>query len=199
MEIEDALEKLPKGEEAYRQAYDEAMEKRINTQKPGYVNLALRAISWIAFSERPLRTLELQHALTVKDGASTLDWRNLRQIGLITSMCAGLVAVDTESDIIRLAHYTTQEYFVQTGRTWFPHAQTDITKICVTYLSFDTFKTGSSPTVTDLKARIESNVLYDYAARNWGHHARKSSIGGEKLILDFLESTMNMTAMVKRR
>jgi ankyrin repeat protein len=194
MEIEDALEKLPKGEEAYRQAYDEAMEKRIKGQKPGFANLALQAISWITFAKRPLSTSELQHALAVTDGASTLDSRNLRQIGLIISVCAGLVAVDAESDIIRLVHYTTQEYFEQTGRTWFPHAQTDITKICVTYLSFDAFKTGSSPTDEDFSARIQSNVLYNYAARNWGHHACKSSIEGEKLILDLLESTTKVSA-----
>src|SRR4029077_1436175 len=173
MEIEDALEKLPKGEEAYREAYDEAMEKRIKGQKPGFANLALRAMSWITFSKRPLSTSELQHALAVTEGASTLDSRNLRQIGLIISVCTGLVTVDTESDIIRFVHFTTQEYFEQTARTWFPHAQTDITKTCVTYLSFDAFKTGSTPTKEDFTARLQSNVLYDYAARNWGHHARK--------------------------
>ena len=32
--VEDALEKLPKGEYAYREAYDEAMEKRVKGQKP---------------------------------------------------------------------------------------------------------------------------------------------------------------------
>jgi Ankyrin repeats (3 copies) len=194
MEIEDALERLPKGEEAYRQAYDEVMEKRIKGQKPGFANLALRAISWITFSKRPLSTSELQHALAVTEGTSTLDLRNLRQIGLIISVCAGLVTVDMESDIIRLVHYTTQEYFEQTAETWFPHAQTEITKICVTYLSFDVFNTGSSLTHQDFETRIQSYVLYCYAAHNWGHHACKSLIEGEKLILDLLESTTKVSA-----
>ena len=73
MEVEDALEKLPKGEYAYRQAYDEAMEKRIKGQKPGFSDLALRTLSWITLSKRPLTTSELQHALAVTDGASTLN------------------------------------------------------------------------------------------------------------------------------
>ncbi|KAN0079520.1 hypothetical protein V8E54_004734 [Elaphomyces granulatus] len=194
MEVEDALEKLPKGEYAYRQAYDEAMEKRIKGQKPSFSDLALRTLSWITFSKRLLTTSELQHALAVTDGSSTFDRRNLTHINLITSVCAGLVIVDEGDDIIRLVHYTTQEYFDQTWATWFPNGQTDIAKTCVTYLSFKAFETGTCHTDEDFKARLQSNILYDYAARNWGHHARISSIEGGKLILNFLESTAKASA-----
>jgi hypothetical protein len=126
MEVQDALEKLPKGEYAYREAYDEAMEKRVKGQNRSFTNLALRTLSWIMFSKRPLKTSELRHALAVTDGASTLNPLNLTHIDFITSVCAGLVSVDEESDIIRLVHYTAQEYFDQTWATWFPNGQTDI-------------------------------------------------------------------------
>src|ERR1700684_3586984 len=179
MQVEDALEKLPKGEYAYREAYDEAMEKRVKGQKPTFADLALRTLSWITFSKTPLTTSALQHALAVTDGASTLNLRNLTPINLITSVCAGLVTVDEESDIIRLVHYTTQEYFDQTWATWFPNGQTDIAKTCVTYLSFSAFETGISHTDEDFETRLQSN---DYASRNWGHHARVSLIEGGKLI-----------------
>src|SRR6202046_2175389 len=195
MEVEDALEKLPKGEYAYRQAYDEAMERRVKGQKRKFADLALRTLSWVTFSKRPLTTSELRHALAVTDGASTLNLRNLTHIDLITSVCAGLVIVDEESDIIRLVHYTTQEYFDQTWAIWFPNGQTDIAKTCVTYLSFSAFETGISHTYGDFKARLQSNILYDYASRNWGHHARVSSIEGGKLILDFLDSTAKVSAL----
>jgi hypothetical protein len=55
-------------------------------------------------------------------------------------VCAGLVTVDEESNIIRLVHYTTQECFERTQNDWFPNAETDVTIICVTYLSFRVFK-----------------------------------------------------------
>ena len=194
MQVEDAMEKLPKGEYAYREAYDEAMEKRVKGQKPTFADLALRTLSWITFSKRPLTTSELQHALAVTDGASTLNVRNLTPIDLITSVCAGLVTVDEGSNIIRLVHYTTQEYFDRTWATWFPNGQTDIAKTCVTYLSFSAFETGISYTVEDLEARLQSNILYDYASQNWGHHARGSLIEGGKLISDFLESAFKVFA-----
>ncbi len=60
----------------------------------------------------------------------------------MVSVCTGLVIVDKESNIIRLVHYTTQEYFKQTQKEWFPTTEAEITTICVTYLSFSVFDTG---------------------------------------------------------
>jgi hypothetical protein len=59
--------------------------------------------------------------------------------------------------------------------------------ICVTYLLFDAFETGFCPTDEELEARLQSNALYNYSARNWGHHARTASME-RQLILNFLES-----------
>lgn len=70
----------------------------------------------------------------------------------MVSVCAGLVTVDEQSNIIRLVHYTTQDYFERTWTSWFPNAQTDITEICVTYLLFDAFKTGSCLTDEEFEA-----------------------------------------------
>ena len=41
----------------------------------------------------------------------------------MVSVCAGLVTVDEESDIIRLVHYTTQEFFERTQNIWFPNCR----------------------------------------------------------------------------
>jgi hypothetical protein len=153
----------------------------------------MEVLSWITCAKRSLTTLELLHALAVEDEQSKLDEENLSDIGYMVSLCAGLVTVDKESDIIRLVHYTTQEYFIKTRNTWFPDAHCNIAKICVTYLSFDAFETNSHQK-QDIRARLRLHPLYSYAALNWGHHARISSIEGEKLILDLLESTAKVCA-----
>ncbi|KAI9781882.1 MAG: hypothetical protein M1839_005676 [Geoglossum umbratile] len=180
-------------------AYKQAME-RINRQKLGLKDLAKRVLSWITCTKRPLNTAELQHALAVEVGERELDKENFAQIKDMVSVCAGLITVDKESSIIRLVHYTMQEYFERTWATWFPDAQTAITKICLTYLSFDTFGTGFCPTDREFEARLELNPLYDYAARNWGHHARAVSTvieqwpGVEQLIWDLLKNETNVSA-----
>ena len=105
-----------------------------------------------------LRTvLDLQHALAVKVHDSELDKENLRQGEDMVSVCAGLVTVDQESGTIRLVHYTTQQYFEQTQQYWFPDAETDITKICITYLSFSIFESGFCQTGGGFEDRLESN------------------------------------------
>jgi ankyrin repeat protein len=132
--------------------------------------------------------LELQHALAVEVGEPELDEGNFTQIEDMVSVCAGLVTVDEETNIVRLVHYTTQEYFKRTQDQWFPNAENDIIAICVTYLSFSVFESGFCQTDDEFEERLGSNPLYDYAARNWGYHARTASAEVESLIIRLLES-----------
>jgi hypothetical protein len=166
---------------ALTQAYDQAME-RIDGQMPGFRLLGRKILSWITCAKRPLTTLEIQHALAVKISDTELDKDNLREIEDIVSVCAGLVTIDKESNIIRLVHYTTQEYFERTQNQWFPSAEANITMICVTYLSFDVFERGFCQTDDEFEERLRSNQFFEYATRNWGHHARKASTLSPALI-----------------
>lgn len=111
----------------------------------------------------------------------------------MVSVCAGLVTADEESNIIRLVHYTTQEYFERTQNDWFPNAETDITVICVTYLSFRVLESGYCQTDAEFEERLRLNQLYDYAAHNWGNHAREASILCQEVI-DSLESELKAEA-----
>ena len=173
-------------------AYDEAME-RINGQQAGFRLLAINVLLWITCAQRPLTTSELQHALAVEIGEPQLDNDNLPEIEDIVSVCAGLVTVDEESRIIRLVHYTTQEYFDQTQSRWFPNAHTNITIICVSYLSFDEFGSGKCQNDEEFEQRLQLNKLYDYATHNWGHHAREASTVTLEVI-SFLERKAQVEA-----
>src|SRR5271170_4794801 len=198
-----ALKIFPKGSESYNYAYEEAME-RVDGQITNSRDLAKQVLSWITCAKRPLTTLELRHALGVEIGESELDEENLPEVEDMVSVCAGLVTVDEQSNIIRLVHYTTQQ-FLKTNMSWLDtqkdiavtnaqndiamtNFQTNITITCVTYLTFDCFGTGFCATDEEFEARLQLYPLYDYAARNWGHHARAASTEVEKLILGLLES-----------
>ena len=142
--IKRALVTLPNGTDALDQAYQDAMD-RILAQKTGFRELAILVLSWITCARKRLTSLELRHALAVEAGDSELDEDNVPEIAEAVSVCAGLVTIDEESDIVRLVHYTTQEYFERTQETWFPDAQTTIATTCVTYLSFDYFEARFYP------------------------------------------------------
>ncbi|RSL80077.1 hypothetical protein CEP51_006860 [Fusarium floridanum] len=184
------------GEDAKSQAldyaYQQAME-RINNQKPGLREIALQVLAWITCAKRPLTQLELQYALAVELDTLQLDEENLPDIQGTVSACCGLVTIDNESNIIRLVHYTTQEYFERTQAKWFPNAEAEITMVCLTYLSFKAFEAGSCRLIEELMERLRSNPLYDYAAQHWGHHARRASAVTEE-IFEFLESNWKVEA-----
>jgi hypothetical protein len=112
-------------------------------QEPGFQEIALKVLSWITCAKRPLTTLELQQALAIEEGDSGLDEDAVEKIDRLVSVCAGLITVDQEGGIIRLVHYTTQEYFERTQNDWFPKAQSEIAITCLTYLSFSIFESGS--------------------------------------------------------
>jgi hypothetical protein len=167
--------------------------KRINGQIKDQEELAKQVLSWITCAKRTLTTTELQHALGVELGESELDKENFSQVEDMVSICAGLVTVDEESNIIRLVHYTTQEYFERTQSQWFPDAQTNITTICVSYLSFDEFESGICRTDKEFEQRLQLSTLYDYAAHNWGHHAREASTSCQGVI-EFLQKQAQVDA-----
>ncbi|KAK6336186.1 hypothetical protein TWF696_001749 [Orbilia brochopaga] len=216
--IRSILNSLPKfkGTNALSRAYEGAIE-RIKSNAPGHRRLAEQALIWIVWAREPLSVKALQHALATEVGECEIDEENITEISDITSACAGLVAVDDQSDVVRLVHYTAHEYFsdIQTWNSIFPtpHARTaheDIAQVCLTYLSFNAFATGSCISnsthysyfydlALDLRPRLTRYPLYEYAARNWGHHARMvhncstyKEVGD--LILNFLKCEAKVSA-----
>ncbi|QMW26979.1 hypothetical protein G4B84_002268 [Aspergillus flavus NRRL3357] len=193
-DVKDALRNLPKGVDAYERAYSEA-KGRIQGQMGGFRNLAMRILSWIVCSKRPLKTSELQHAIAVQIDTRELDRDNITDVGLMTSVCAGLVTVDKSSSIVRLVHYTAQEYFEKRWTSWFPDANTDIAITCITYLSFDTFGSGICKTDDDFEKRLLLYPLYDFAAVFWAHHVRSSRVDMEELIAKLLKDGSKSSAV----
>ncbi|RYP62481.1 hypothetical protein DL771_009725 [Monosporascus sp. 5C6A] len=184
-DIKDALEHFTKGIDGLDETYKRAME-RIEDHGRGNRDLAKQILTWIVHARRPLSTLELRHALAVRLHLTDPDKNYLPSVNLLRSLCVGLVTIDEEGGIIRLVHYTTQEYFEKTRQGWFPDAETFITKICVTYISFDVFGSGFCQADDEFEERLRSNPFYSYAARNWGYHARKASTFYQGII-GFLE------------
>ena len=135
--------------------------KRIQGQIADEKELAHQVLAWITCARRPLTTSELEHALAVEAGEPQLDPENLCRVEDMISVCAGLATVDAESEIVRLVHYTTQEYFERTQSQWFPRAESEMAITCVTYLSFDVFESGFCQTDHEFNVRLQSYKLYE--------------------------------------
>lgn len=96
--VRKALENLPTEVDA---TYDEAME-RIERQSEDDRDLAKEVISWITYAFRPLSVEELQHALSITLDMTDMDFEAIIDTDILTSVCAGLVVIDEESNTCRL-------------------------------------------------------------------------------------------------
>jgi ankyrin repeat protein len=175
-------------EDAYGRAYADIMA-RIDGSDPDRGAFARDILSWIVCARRPLTELELRHALAVDPGnRGDLDFGNLSSMESILSACAGLVAVDSESGIVRLVHPTAYDYLRKKGTASSPEAHARIAGVCAIYLSFDAFATGACHTDADFERRLRMHPLYQYAARNWGHHASRAGPAVPTEVVAFLRA-----------
>ncbi|KAF1828737.1 hypothetical protein BDW02DRAFT_511587, partial [Decorospora gaudefroyi] len=136
--LESRTRESSTGSKAYDTAYYMTMQ-RIEEQGPDRAELAKEVLAWITCAKQPLTAPQLREALGVRPGQSDFDEDDCPDYEGMVSSCAGLVTIDQGTDIIRLVHYTTQEYFDRTQQTWFPDAEKLMTDICITYLSFRKF------------------------------------------------------------
>jgi ankyrin repeat protein len=194
-DVRAAVAQLPKqttgsGEEQrleiLNQAYEFAWE-RIIGQKEGFRNIATRVLGWVTCAKRPLSTKELQHAIAVKVGTDELDEDAIPQVDDMVAFCAGLVTVDEESNVIRLVHYTTEEYFEKTKSNWFPDAEAMIAETCISYLSLSAFEDCCVGKCC-LEKELLSQHFLEYACHYWGDHARVVGKKLDDIVMGFLTS-----------
>lgn len=114
-------------------------------------------LSWITYAERQLTTEELSYALAVEADEPEVDKDSNLGIEDMVSICTGLATVDEESDVIRLVHYTKQEYFERRQKAWNSTFQEVVAPKCLSYLSINTFDAGRCYSDDDFALRITQN------------------------------------------
>jgi hypothetical protein len=203
-DVRVALETLPK---ELNETYDEIMG-RINDQQTEDVELANRVLMWISYAQRPLHVPELQYAVAVTPSSTELDEGALTDPELLLSVCAGLITIDHESNIIRLVHYTTQEYLLQNRDERFPNAKINIPMSCLTYIALvrqfwihdpevielRNGKGGKDPFLSrtwqrHVERTIRKYPLLQYASTYWSKHLDKDQDHATRTkILDFVQA-----------
>ncbi len=200
-DLRDAVQCFPQGlDELYKDTWT-----RVAGQNLEWSTLAKQTIGWLSSTFRQLNVKELRHALAVRSGDTSLDTEGLPAMDVLCESCHGFVAIDEESQIIRLVHRTAQEFFDRHRAQYLPKIHTDIIKTCLDYLMLDVFAEGPCDFISSrpcdvglakgdisesrlLSTRITQNPFLDYAAIHWGIHARgEPELKIEKHILAFLQ------------
>jgi len=140
--------------------------QRIREQKGDRSRLGVEVLMWVSHAKRPLTIGELCHALAVEIESKDLDPENICPQDAVLASCLGLVVVDEETSIVRLIHYTLQEYLYLPGVL--PDAHEALALKCLAYLNSNQVK--SLP--TDSQPNLQDMPFLEYSAVYWGIHAR---------------------------
>lgn len=175
--------------------YDECM-KRILSQKKKEADLAKRTLMWVLHAKRPLKVVEIQHALAVNPESTIFDEESLPPSEILISLCAGIITIDHESDIIRLTHHTTKEYLEKISETHFPSAHATIATICIRYFSIIAEPRHLNRVQVD--RFLEAYPFYGYAVQYWGMHAHdKPEQAIQSVILEFLNQESKLAFVTR--
>lgn len=184
-EMEEALDTMPQGLD---DAFEETL-RRIQAQPENRQTMAMNTLMWISHAKRPLLVGELLDALSIKSSERSLNKRNRPSQRLVLECCFGLVSLDEESLVIRLVHYSVQEYLLEHRVRIFPSGEEIVAEKCLRYLLCNEFSTGSCPDWQTIKACLSDYPFYGYTCRYWGQHVRDTASDKmEQLAIDFLSS-----------
>ena len=109
---------------------------RIQAYPAIQADLGMRVLMWLHFAYRPLKLVELQHALAVEKSHTEFNEDNILPRKALLDYCLGLVLVDEETSTVRFVHYTLEEYFRKYASDQFPNGCSYIAETCLTYLNF---------------------------------------------------------------
>ncbi|KAL9124402.1 MAG: hypothetical protein Q9217_006264 [Psora testacea] len=203
-EVNQALKELPLG---YTKVYEQTMD-RINAVSANNPNShaslrATKTLYWVACTHRPLRLVELQHALAV-NWERGFDEDDVCDKETLLEVTAGLIMVDREDGDVRLSHYTAQEYFNGPGRKWFSfNVSTEIASVCLRYISSEDLSIPCNSLHEDeeFEDRCRRYPFLRYAYEYWGIHVKESGSGmsteGHAAILDFLRDARRVATFVQ--
>ena len=148
-------------------AYDATLG-RIKGQGGDKAKLGILALMWISHAERPLKVDELCHALAVEIGSPSLNTDNVPSIGTLLACCQGLVVVEKETSMVRLIHFTLQEY-LRAHPNLFSAAHSTMADTCLSYLNSQQIKALSTSPSPDL----QNTPFLKYSSLYWGTHAKR--------------------------
>ncbi|KAK6971547.1 ankyrin [Favolaschia claudopus] len=130
--LQHALETLPTD---LHHTYENILS-RIKCLHDTQKHIAQLALVWVANAKRPLTAMELCEAIAIEPGTTILNKDKITRIQNIIHLCTGLIILDEQSSLVRLVHFTAQNYLDKVQQQEFPFAHVQITRSLFTYLNF---------------------------------------------------------------
>lgn len=173
-ELDRIMKNLPK---SVAQAYETGLVRLSQecAEPPnGLPCKAIRALYWVTWAKRTLKSEELEQILALEESGIDIDFNSPMSKSLhpgIESVCGELVVVDSWTAEVSVEHKTLTEYLSQpdTVKSWWSHRSLNeyMTSILMTYLSLECMK---EPLHADSDRLSTHHPLLEYALQYWGDY-----------------------------
>ncbi|KAG2012141.1 ankyrin repeat domain-containing protein 50 [Coprinopsis cinerea AmutBmut pab1-1] len=164
--IEAKLEQFPTGIEGMYTA----SISRIESQDPDLVKIAKQLLLWVVFARGPLSLRDLKAALGANPDTYSVEESLMPDEFSIVELCCGLVELDTESDVVRLVHFTAREALERVLLRDFPHPHLFISKVLAQRMVDNNLPNCTIAKREDFTSVVKQVPLLRYSYQHWGTH-----------------------------
>lgn len=144
---------------------------RIKQQSSTTRELGLRTVGWTCIARRPLRDVELQHALAIELGDTSLDPDGLTSVDLLLRSCAGLVVVEFASRTMRPVNKFVLDALHQASDNLLANANIEIAWTCLTLLHFTAFREYFH----SVESFLRDHAFLEYCTTYWAQHIHSAN------------------------
>lgn len=135
-----------------------------------------KLLAWVVYGQQALTLPELQEALSVQYDSSSAESAKKHMIRLTEYVVTSVAILEISLGRVYLIHQSAKDFLLVSGhlaaaefcRILRPSAY--LGRICMVYLCFSEFKSGSCRNRVELDQRIRQYPFLRYAARNWHRH-----------------------------
>ncbi|KAH6683643.1 ankyrin repeat-containing domain protein [Plectosphaerella plurivora] len=182
-----ALRDLPKNKHTTFEASIQQFTARDESARTYMRGLARHVLTWVIHARRPPTTIEVKESFAVWHSDEELNTDYMPDEVDWTSLCAGFVVFDPETQTLRLVHESVGVHVVEKGIV--PQRfDLEMATICLKYLMFDKIPTP--------EREGKEEELFEYAACHWAAHFQSAlqcanNTDADKIItlaLKFLQS-----------
>lgn len=171
--------------------------RRVNTSNKEVQLLVSRTPKWIVnrqkYPHRRLPDEALREAVSISMGDTRRDIDKVSDEYEMLRWCSSLIRKGADHGSLELAHFTVEEFLLQLGdeesgefasyRVGFEHIESEVAKVCLTYLNFRDFDQAVHIDSAVTRRRLKDYPLRPYAVVHWIEHAQPRLANHELLSL----------------
>lgn len=176
----------------------ERILRHVNASNNEVQLLVSRTLKWIVHQQRSTNLVFLPdealcEAVSISTGDTRRDTNKISDEYEMLRWCSSLVRKGADDGSLELAHFTVEEFLLQLGdeesgefasyRVGFEHIESEVAKVCLTYLNFRDFDQAAHNDMAVTKRRLKDYPLRLYAVIFWVNYARPRLADQELLSL----------------